>query len=129
MDQQTLENEAINEFDIINENEIITENNSVDGTMAEVKMPSGVAVKYKRQYDIIVFGASGCIGKHVVKAMDYFSQIYGVTWAVAGRSVEKLQYVLDELYKTRGEIFVVFTLFLYWWFNILLQWLSFFKER
>jgi len=29
-----------------------------------------------------------------------FSQTYNLTWAVAGRKTGKLEYVLEELYKT-----------------------------
>lgn len=57
--------------------------------------------KSKRKYDIIVFGASGFTGVLVVKEMRRFSQIYDVSWAVAGRDVNKLQKVLDDVYKTQ----------------------------
>lgn len=97
MDDQTLEKKTVD---------------PADGTVADVKMPLGVTKIPKREYDIIVFGASGFTGKFVVKEMDYFSQIYGVTWAVAGRDSKKLQNVLNDLYKTRGMIFFVSSLFL-----------------
>lgn len=89
MDSQTIKNEIVD---------------PVDGTIANVKIPLGVPKTSKRHYDIIIFGASGFTGKFVVKEMDYFARIYGVTWAVAGRDVKKLQNVLDDLYKTQGEI-------------------------
>ena len=49
-----------------------------------------------RQYDVVVWGASGFTGKLVV---EYFLQQYGkdVAWAVAGRNRQKLEQVLEEL--------------------------------
>jgi len=49
-----------------------------------------------RQYDVIVWGASGFTGKLVV---EYFLQQTGndIVWAVAGRSRQKLEQVLSEL--------------------------------
>ncbi|XP_015378852.1 PREDICTED: saccharopine dehydrogenase-like oxidoreductase [Diuraphis noxia] len=59
-----------------------------------------INVKSKRKYDIIIFGASGFIGQLIVMEMGRFSQTYNLTWAVAGRNTEKLQNVLEKLYKT-----------------------------
>jgi short subunit dehydrogenase-like uncharacterized protein len=49
-----------------------------------------------RQYDVIVWGASGFTGKLVV---EYFLQQYGkdIAWAIAGRNRQKLEQVLEEL--------------------------------
>jgi len=49
-----------------------------------------------RQYDVILWGASGFTGKLVV---EYFLQRTGndIVWAVAGRSRQKLEQVLSEL--------------------------------
>ena len=50
----------------------------------------------EREYDIIVWGASGFTGKLVV---DYMAQQQGVSnlkWAVAGRNVEKVRQVLGD---------------------------------
>lgn len=66
-------------------------------------------IKSKRKYDIIVFGASGFTGQFVVMEMDRFSQIYNLTWAIAGRNTDKLQDVLNKLYKTVGK-FPYFTI-------------------
>ncbi|XP_050528457.1 saccharopine dehydrogenase-like oxidoreductase [Daktulosphaira vitifoliae] len=52
----------------------------------------------KRQYDIVLLGASGYTGKHVLKEMGPMSQKYLFTWAVAGRNKKKLQKVLDDMY-------------------------------
>lgn len=59
--------------------------------------------KSKRKYDIVVFGASGFTGKFVVMEMAYLCQIYSLTWAVAGRQKNKLQKVLDDMYKAVGK--------------------------
>jgi len=61
-------------------------------------------IKSKRKYDIIVFGASGFTGQHIVMEMARFSQIYNLTWAIAGRNIIKLQNVLVKLYKTLGKL-------------------------
>ena len=50
-----------------------------------------------RQYDIIVFGASGFTGKHVALEVSKSFKVEGKTWAVAGRSEKKLKKVLEEL--------------------------------
>jgi len=66
-------------------------------------------IKSKRKYDIIVFGASGFTGQFVVMEMGHFSQTYNLTWAIAGRNTDKLQIVLDKMYKTLGK-FLYFTI-------------------
>lgn len=62
-----------------------------------------IGEKSKRQYDIVVLGASGFTGQFVVKEMGYFSQLYNLTWAIAGRNTNKLQKVLDNMYKTHSK--------------------------
>lgn len=56
------------------------------------------AISNERQYDLVVWGASGFTGKLVV---EYLQQQYsnggGLRWAIAGRNREKLQQVLDTL--------------------------------
>ena len=49
-----------------------------------------------RQYDVIVWGASGFTGKLVV---EYFLEQYGkdIAWAIAGRNRQKLEQTLQEL--------------------------------
>jgi len=61
-------------------------------------------IKSKRKYDIIVFGASGFTGQYVVMEMGRFSLTYNLTWAIAGRNIDKLQNVLDKMYKTIGKL-------------------------
>ncbi|KAL5238734.1 hypothetical protein ACI65C_006144 [Semiaphis heraclei] len=57
-------------------------------------------IKSKRKHVLIVFGALGFIGKLVIMEIGHFSQTYNLTWAVARHKTDKLQYVLEKLYKT-----------------------------
>lgn len=57
-----------------------------------------------RKYDIVVLGASGFTGQFVVDEMANFSQTYNLTWAVAGRNINKLQQLLDNLYRTHSKL-------------------------
>lgn len=68
----------------------------------------GISEKSKRKYDIIVFGASGFTGQFVVMEMGFFSQIYDLTWAIAGRNTNKLQNVLDNMYKTHSKFCIFY---------------------
>ena len=55
-------------------------------------------MKSKRELDIVIYGATGYTGRLVV---EYFNRQYGVdgdiSWAMAGRSLDKLISVRDEL--------------------------------
>ncbi|XP_050438087.1 saccharopine dehydrogenase-like oxidoreductase [Adelges cooleyi] len=66
-------------------------NNTDPKQKFEVEIPG------KRQYDIVVLGASGFTGKRVVIELARMSQKYSLTWAVAGRNDIKLQEVLDNV--------------------------------
>lgn len=57
----------------------------------------------KRKYDIVVFGASGFTGQFVVLETARFCEMYSLTWAVAGRSIDKIQKVLAKMCKTLGK--------------------------
>ena len=52
----------------------------------------------EREFDIVIFGASGYTGKLVV---EYMHKEYGgndsINWAIAGRNKQKLSSVRDEL--------------------------------
>ncbi|MES2337013.1 MAG: saccharopine dehydrogenase NADP-binding domain-containing protein [Pseudomonadota bacterium] len=48
-----------------------------------------------REFDIVVYGATGFTGKLVAEYLG--SRDHGVTWAMAGRSLTKLEVVRDEL--------------------------------
>ena len=56
-----------------------------------------------RKYDLIVFGASGFTGQYVVEELArYQEEEPALTWAIAGRNVEKLQGVLKEATTVTG---------------------------
>ena len=52
-----------------------------------------------REFDIIVYGATGYTGRLVAEYLDqhYGGQADGPKWAMAGRSLSKLQEVRDEI--------------------------------
>ncbi|XP_060847112.1 saccharopine dehydrogenase-like oxidoreductase [Rhopalosiphum padi] len=79
------------------ESKILDQETIVEHNLANEQIAN---LKSKRKYDIIVFGASGFTGQFVVMEMGHFSQIYNLTWAIAGRNTDKLQDVLDKMYKT-----------------------------
>lgn len=54
------------------------------------------------RYDIVVFGASGFTGQFVVEEMAKVASGQGLTWAVSGRSMEKIQQVLNKASKRTG---------------------------
>ena len=61
----------------------------------------------EREYDIIVFGATGFTGKLVV---EYIIEQYGLKnnklfkWAIAGRDIKKLENLKSELLKVNREV-------------------------
>jgi short subunit dehydrogenase-like uncharacterized protein len=59
-----------------------------------------------RKYNIVIFGATGFTGKHVIleilKTLKKSSDNEKFTWAVAGRSVSKLDNVLAEMSRESG---------------------------
>ena len=54
------------------------------------------------RYDIVIFGASGFTGQFVVEEVSKVAPAQGLTWAVSGRSMEKIQQVLDKASKRTG---------------------------
>ncbi|XP_021953720.1 saccharopine dehydrogenase-like oxidoreductase [Folsomia candida] len=58
-----------------------------------------------RKYNIVVFGAAGFTGKHlileIVKTLDEKDEQF--SWAVSGRSTSKLDVVLQEMSKASGK--------------------------
>lgn len=65
---------------------------------------SETKMKSTRDYDIIVFGATGFTGQMVAMEMAKFSQKYNLRWTVAGRSMSKLHKVIDGIHKTHGKL-------------------------
>ena len=50
-----------------------------------------------KEYDFVVYGATGFTGKLVVEYLvEKYSNSPEITWALAGRSLEKLEYVVDS---------------------------------
>eukprot|EP00112_Aurelia_sp_Birch-Aquarium-sp1_P013534 Seg2875.2 transcript_id=Seg2875.2/GoldUCD/mRNA.D3Y31 product="Saccharopine dehydrogenase-like oxidoreductase" protein_id=Seg2875.2/GoldUCD/D3Y31 len=56
-----------------------------------------------REYDLIVFGASGFTGQYVALEVSKTSKEDGKTWAVAGRSSQKLEKVLNNIKTEIGD--------------------------
>ena len=54
------------------------------------------------QYEVVVFGGTGYTGEHVVREMLLTSVAEGVTWAVAGRSRDKIESMLERLGQETG---------------------------
>ena len=55
--------------------------------------------KDNREFDIIVYGATGYTGRLVAEYLDqhYGNREDGPSWAMAGRSLDKLESVRDEI--------------------------------
>lgn len=79
-------------------------NLSLEEDIVNSNLEEKISQNSKRKYDIIVFGASGFTGQFVVMEMGFFSQIYNLTWAIAGRDTNKLKNVLDKMYKTQSKL-------------------------
>jgi short subunit dehydrogenase-like uncharacterized protein len=62
-----------------------------------------------RKYDLVVFGATGFTGKYVVEDIAKFlrdKKTEPFTWAVGGRSLEKLNQILQEATDATGKYFM-----------------------
>lgn len=55
------------------------------------------------RYDIVIFGASGFTGQFVVEEVARVAPTERLTWAVSGRSMEKIQKVLSKASKRTGN--------------------------
>ena len=58
--------------------------------------------KTDREYDLIVFGASGFTGQFVVEEVVKSVQTEHIKWAISGRSAKKLTEVLNTATKETG---------------------------
>ena len=56
-----------------------------------------------RQYDLIVFGASGFTGKYVAAEVARVSNKENITWAVSGRNTDKMKAILENVEKSTGS--------------------------
>ena len=66
-------------------------------------MASGESEVSSTKYDIVVFGASGFTGQYVVEEIaKTIDEESGLTWAIAGRSMKRLQDVLANASKKTG---------------------------
>jgi len=61
-------------------------------------------MRENRQYDLIVFGATGFVGQLVCQAIRQNQQQEGLAWAIAGRSADKLQVLGQDLSDTAQPI-------------------------
>jgi short subunit dehydrogenase-like uncharacterized protein len=50
-----------------------------------------------RPYDVVLYGASGFVGKQTVEYFSHHATPAGVRWAIAGRNHQKLEAVRDEI--------------------------------
>ena len=59
----------------------------------------------EKKYDLVVFGATGFTGQYVVEelARTVGEEQRGLTWAVAGRNMNRLTEVLHAASKKTGE--------------------------
>ncbi len=57
-----------------------------------------------REYDLIIFGATGFTGQYVVEEVARVAEEEKLTWAVAGRHVEKLKQILEKAEKVTGKL-------------------------
>ena len=56
-----------------------------------------------RDFDLIVFGASGFTGRYVALEVAKCSKAEGKSWAVAGRSSSKLKQVVADIQDELGQ--------------------------
>ncbi|XP_013786030.1 saccharopine dehydrogenase-like oxidoreductase isoform X2 [Limulus polyphemus] len=62
-----------------------------------------MATKEGREFDLVVFGATGVTGQYVVEEVARIYKEENIKWAVAGRNVDKLRNVLTESANNVGE--------------------------
>lgn len=59
-----------------------------------------------REYDLIIFGATGFTGQYVVEEVARIAEEENITWAVAGRNIEKIKVGLENVEKQTGKLFL-----------------------
>ncbi len=67
-------------------------------------MASSESAVSSSKYDLVVFGATGFTGQYVVEEIARtIEEESGLTWAVAGRNMKKLQDVLAKAGSKTGQ--------------------------
>jgi len=61
-------------------------------------------MRESRQYDLVVFGATGFVGQLVCQAIRQNDQQDDLTWAIAGRSADKLQALAENFAEPSQEL-------------------------
>lgn len=54
-------------------------------------------------FDFVIFGASGYTGQYVVEILAKTAKEQNVTWAVAGRHLDKIKKVMDFVSSDTGK--------------------------
>ena len=57
-----------------------------------------------KEFDIVIFGATGFTGQFVVEEVARIAEEEGLKWAIAGRSMPKLQNVLKTASQHTGKL-------------------------
>ena len=57
-----------------------------------------------REYDLVIFGATGFTGQYVAEEVARIADEENITWAVAGRNVDKLKTILENVEKATGKL-------------------------
>jgi len=55
-----------------------------------------------RHYDLIIFGATGFTGQYVAEEVSRIAGDEHISWAVAGRNVDKMKTILENVEKATG---------------------------
>lgn len=56
-----------------------------------------------REFDVIIFGATGYTGRYVIEELTNSTKSTDIKWAIAGRNVQKLKESLDIVQKYIGN--------------------------
>jgi short subunit dehydrogenase-like uncharacterized protein len=57
----------------------------------------------QKQYDLVIFGATGFTGQYVAEEVALIAEEEKISWAVAGRNVDKLKNILANVTKSTGK--------------------------
>ena len=56
----------------------------------------------ENRYDLVIFGATGFTGQYVAEEVARIVEDEKITWAVAGRNLNKLKVILENVEKHTG---------------------------